>query len=84
MWTKIVYFTLIFSCIMIIAGVLLTFFTVTTSIETNRKAIIVNRNKLDSLLNNDNITMISSKDTSILIVVKKNNQLLIKINDKLK
>ena len=69
---------------MIIAGVLLTFFTVTSSIETNRKAIIVNRNKLDSLLNNDNITMLSPKDTTILIVVKKNNQLLIKINDKLK
>ena len=69
---------------MIIAGVLLTFFTVTSSIETNRKAIIVNRNKLDSLLNNDNITMLSPKDTTILIVVKKNNLLLIKINDKLK
>ena len=68
---------------MIIAGVLLTFFTVTNSIKTNRSEIIINRQKIDSLLKSDNSFRLIVKDTVILMIVKKDNQLLIKINDKL-
>jgi len=83
MWSRVVYLSLVFSCIMIIAGVLLTFFTVTNSIKTNRSEIIINRQKIDSLLKSDNSFRLIVKDTVILMIVKKDNQLLIKINDKL-
>jgi len=83
MWLRVVYLSLVFSCIMIIAGVLLTFFTVTNSIKTNRSEIIINRQKIDSLLKSDNSFRLIVKDTVILMIVKKDNQLLIKINDKL-